>query len=69
MGEIVLFPKPKTNTYPIILPDYLRQELIELGYDPDNPSDLEEYNNDLEECITDLNSAEAIQTYWSSYNQ
>ena len=33
--------------YPVILPELVRQELIECGYDPNSPADIDEYWKDL----------------------
>lgn len=39
----------KKKQYPIILPENERQELIECGYDPDDPDDIQAYWDDIKE--------------------
>ena len=38
----------KKKKYPTNLPESERQELIECGYDPDNPEDVKEYWEEIE---------------------
>jgi len=35
------------NHYPMILPEMVREDLIECGYNPDDPADIDEYWADL----------------------
>jgi hypothetical protein len=37
--------------YPCVLPESERKELIECGYNPDDPADVEAYWNDVFEAL------------------